>query len=348
MIDIIIKPNIKIIEAMKILENTIERCLIVVDKNNKLLGTLTDGDIRRKIITGGKFSESISSVYNQNPKVLYKNKYKNLEAKQILSELKLDLIPIIDEKRTVINFVTIDRISGKKEAKNYLDDIPVVIMAGGKGSRLDPFTKILPKPLLPVKGKTIIEHIIDSFLKFKCHEFYLTLNYKSNIIKSYFRELSTDYNINFVNESKPLGTAGSLCYLTNKFKYPFFVTNCDIIIKTDYLNIYKFHQQGKYDITLVASAKEYIIPYGTCELDKNGLLIDINEKPKYNFFVNTGLYVINPDILKLIPAGTFYHITNLIQDAKKIGKRIGIYPIKDDLWTDVGQWEEYNEALNRF
>jgi NDP-sugar pyrophosphorylase family protein len=220
-------------------------------------------------------------------------------------------------------------------------------MAGGIGSRLDPFTKVLPKPLVPVSGKPIIDHIIESFNMIGCSEFYLTTNYKKNILKAYFEDTQRSYKVNFVDENSPLGTAGSLKLLQGKFKNPFFVSNCDIIVKINYKSFYDFHIQGKYDITLVASTKEYIIPYGTCELNKNGYLSKINEKPKYNFLVNAGLYIINPETIKNIPNNKFYHITHLIESLIKKNKRVGVFPVDEDEWIDVGEWAEYKKAIKR-
>ena len=151
----------------------------------------------------------------------------------------------------------------------------------------------------------------------------------------------------FINEKKPLGTAGSLKFLTKKLDKPFFVSNCDIIVKANYESIYDFHLSGKYDITLVASTKEYIIPYGTCILNKSGHLLKIDEKPEYNFLVNAGLYVLNPSILNFIPENKFYHITNLIEDLLKQNMKIGVFPIDEDEWIDVGEWAEYKKAVER-
>ena len=220
-------------------------------------------------------------------------------------------------------------------------------MAGGKGTRLEPFTKVLPKPLIPIHEKPVIEHILEHFTNVGVKQFILTVNYKARIMKAYFEELKPDYSIDFVEEQKPLGTAGSLKFLENKFNSPIFVTNCDIIIQADYPDIFAFHQNNGYDITLVASIKNYIIPYGTCELDGEGNLKKINEKPKYDLLVNTGLYVINPDILHLIPENESYDITYLIEDAMKKNKKVGVYPIDDDSWIDVGQWAEYQKAVDQ-
>ena len=191
----------------------------------------------------------------------------------------------------------------------------------------------------------MIEHIIESFTDFGVNRFILTVNYKARILKAYFEELKSEYSVDFVEENEPLGTAGSLRFLIDQFNQPFFVTNCDIIIKTDYTSLYEFHQRGGYDLTLVASVKNYIIPYGTCELNSEGHLKQINEKPDFDFLVNIGAYVVNPDILQLIPGNKLYHITQLIEDAQKRGKRVGVYPIDDDAWVDVGQWTDYKRAV---
>ena len=345
---ITVQPDTTIRQAMKILDKTAEKCLLVVSENNKLLGTLTDGDLRRSILAGSKFSENISNSCNTKPTFLIKGKYNTEKAKKLLRDRKLDLIPVVDENYLVVDYITWFSMDGESQPKKSLVGVPVVIMAGGKGTRLEPFTKVLPKPLVPIHEKPIIEHIIKRFTDFGCTDFHLTVNYKGRILKAYFEELLPDYMVHFVEEQEPLGTAGSLHLLNGKFSQPFFVTNCDIIIKIDYSSLYKFHQRGGYDVTLVASAKEYIIPYGTCELNGDGHLSYINEKPKFEFLINTGLYVLNPDVLDLIPENEYYHITQLIEDAKSNGKKVGVFPIDDDSWIDIGQWAEYKNALSKF
>jgi len=345
--DLTINPNITISQAMKALDATAKKCMLVVNKNNKLLGTLTDGDLRRSILSGVKFSEKITNSYNTNPTFLLQGSYTTKEAEDLLRNKELDLIPIVNENNVVVDYLNWSTIDSDIPLSKALRNVPVVIMAGGKGTRLEPFTKILPKSLVPIQDKPIIEHIIERFTKLECSNFYLTVNYKSSILKAYFEELQPDYQVHFVEEKEPLGTAGSLYFLNKKIKQPFFVTNCDIIIKSDYASLYEFHQKGGYDVTLVASAKEYMIPYGTCELNSNGHLSHINEKPKYDFLINTGLYVINPDILNLIPKNSFYHITHLIEDAINRGKKVGVFPVDEDVWIDVGQWAEYQRAVDK-
>jgi dTDP-glucose pyrophosphorylase/predicted transcriptional regulator len=344
-IDVVINSDLAIREAMKILDKVAEKCLLVVDGHKKLLGTLTDGDLRRSILSGVEFSEDISDSYKVDPVFLVQNQYTIDKAEKILNDNKIDLLPIVDKEHKVLDYLTLSKINKSKKINNSLDNVSVVIMAGGEGVRMRPFTNVLPKPLVPIHGKPIIEHIIERFTKVYCSDFHLTVNYKRKILKAYFEELQPKYDVSFVDEDKPLGTAGSLQFLRGKFKNPFFVTNCDIIVKTNYVSLYEFHKKGGYDISLVASNKEYIIPYGTCELDGNGCLSHINEKPKYNFLINTGLYVLNPDILNLIPNDKFYHITHLIEDAKNQGKKVGVFPVNNESWVDVGQWTEYKKAI---
>jgi len=344
---LIVSPDISIKQAMKKLDQTAEKCLLVVDLGNHLLGTLTDGDLRRAILNGSAFSNTIEGLYNETPVVADIGTPKE-ELKSLFLKNKVDLIPVIDTSSNLNGYKTWEDIFGNGNSRNGDTlDVPVVIMAGGKGTRLEPFTKILPKPLVPINEKPIIEHIIDRFTDIGCRNFHLTVNYKGRILKAYFEELAPKYSVSFVDEPQPLGTAGSLKFLSGTFSSPFFVTNCDIIIKADYRELYRFHQENNFDITLVASTKEYIIPYGTCELNGGGHLSHIDEKPKYDFLINTGLYVVNPDMLEMIPKNQFFHITHLIELAKDTGKRVGVYPIDDDAWVDVGQWAEYNKAVDK-
>ena len=347
--DITSQPNITVRQAMKKMSKSGEKCLVIINEKNILLGTLSDGDLRKAILKGSEVSDSIQQLYQSKPTVLIDKEYKKEDIRKIFTQKRFDLIPVVNAQRELIDILLWDQIlnNGKKAQKRKIN-VPVVIMAGGKGTRMEPFTKILPKPLVPVHEKPIIEYIIQRFTEYGCNEFHMTVNYKGRILKAYFEELQPEYHTNFVNEKEPLGTAGSLRLLANKLNKPFFVTNCDIIIKADYTSLYDFHQKGGYDISLVASAKEYIIPYGTCELNNEGHLSKIDEKPKYDFLINTGLYILNPDVLNFIPENKFYHITHLIDEAIKQGKKVGVFPVDDDDWIDIGQWAEYKKSIDKF
>ena len=344
--DITIHPQATIKEAMEALDKTAEKVLLVVDDKQALIGALTDGDIRRYILRGHNLSGTIQDAFHPNPIFIFQEDFDLEETKAVFLKNKIDLIPILDQNRKVVDFITWEKAFGNnRKPVNQKLDAPVVIMAGGSGTRLEPFTKVLPKPLIPVGEKPVIDHIIDRFRAYGVREFYLTIHHKSKIMRAYFEEKEPDYSIGFAEEDKPRGTAGSLKLLADKLNKPFFVSNCDIIIETDYADLYRFHMQNKYDITLVASAKQFNIPYGICELNGTGSLERIKEKPEYNFLVNAGMYVLNPAVLELIPDNKLFHITHLIDKIKENGGQIGVYPVSEKAWVDVGQWAEYRKAL---
>ena len=344
--EIFIKPNATIKEAMESLDKTTDKVLLVVDDEQILLGTLTDGDIRRYILRSGNLSGIIQNIYNANSIFVFQDDFDLAKVKRIFTTNKIELVPILDRNRKIVDCITWTNVFGneKSHEKEKLD-APVVIMAGGKGTRLEPFTRVLPKPLIPVGDKPVIDHIIDRLKAYGISEFYLTINHMAKIIRAYFEEKAPDYSIGFAEEDEPKGTAGSLKLLADKLNKPFFVSNCDIVIETDYADLYRFHIQNSYDITLVASAKQFRIPYGICELNGGGSLKGIKEKPEYSFLVNAGMYVLNPDVLDLIPDNQLFHITHLIDKIKENGGQIGVYPVSEKAWIDVGQWAEYRKAL---
>ena len=346
--DITVQSTITIRQAMKKLSQSGEKCLVITDQESNLLGTLSDGDLRKAILKGANVSDHVTNIYQQSPTVLVEGNYNIKNAKKLFTKNKFDLIPVVDQKGKLVDVLLWETLFQNEENKREdVLDIPVVIMAGGKGTRLEPFTKVLPKPLVPIHEKPVIEHIIERFTEVGVNKFIVTLNYKSSIMKAFFEELEPDFTVDFVEEQEPLGTAGSLKFLEGRLNKPFIVTNCDIIIKADYFDLYSFHSNNNYDVTLVASMKNYIIPYGTCELTVEGHLKNINEKPEYNFLVNAGLYVLNPNVINFIPKDSSYHITTLIEDLQIAGKRIGVYPIDDEAWIDVGQWAEYQKVVDR-
>ena len=348
MIELLTNPKITLKEALKLLEATGKKCVIIVNKENKLLGTLTDGDLRKHILSGKKLDQSIKKFYNSNPTFFFQNKLNLKNAKKEIIKNRYELVPIVNENKIVVDVITWDQAlsSDLKISKSNLK-VSVVIMAGGKGTRMQPFTHILPKPLIPIKGKAIIEHIVDKFCDYGVRDFHISVNYKSSLMEAYFKELKPKYKISFIKESIPLGTVGILKKLNKQFDQPVFVSNSDVIVNTDFIDIYDYHKKHKNKITVVASAKNYEIPYGVCKIDKDGNLNNIAEKPKFNFLVNTGLYIINPEILKLIPKNKKFDMTDLIKKAKSSKKKIGVYPVDEDSWIDIGQWNEYKLAVDK-
>ena len=339
--NLIISKDAKVIQAMKKLALSGLRCLMVADKNKKLLGTLTDGDIRRSIINGNKLTQSIEKIYNKKPNFFKKGNISLNSVKNFLTVKNHTLIPIVNNKNIIVDYLDWKKVYGKEKAENSLSKTDVIIMAGGEGTRLKPFTEILPKPLIPIGNKPIIEHILDKFLLCNIKNFYISISYKSRILKSYLSDLNPSYNINFLEEDKPRGTIGGLAKHYKKFNSTVFLTNCDIVVNADYSQISKFHKKYKNDLTIVASTKQNEIPYGVCELDEKGKFLNIFEKPKSFYLANTGFYLVEPYIFKFIPKNKFFHMTDLIKILKTKHKKIGIFPIDESLWLDVGQWPEY-------
>ncbi len=221
-------------------------------------------------------------------------------------------------------------------------------MSGGKGTRLKPFSNILPKPLMPINNRPIIELIIEKFIENGCNNFFLTLHYKSELIKAFFQELKPNYKINFIKENKQLGTIGGLALIKNKIKKNkenIFVVNCDVLHNFNYFEFYNHHIKNNFDITLVASTKSFKIPYGVCEINQKGYLKNMREKPEQNFLVNTGFYILKRKVISLIPKNKNFDLTDLIKLAKNKGFKVGVFPIDDHNWTDIGQIDNYFQSL---
>jgi len=321
---------------------------LCVYKNLKVYGIITDGDIRRAILNEKPLDAEVGEITNVNFRSL-SDKYSEQELDNIFKHTHIQHVPIINQNNELVDIITEDVFYNiKPEIKRNKVDAKVVIMAGGKGTRLMPFTQIIPKPLIPVGDKSMIEVIMKEYNKYGISNFYISVNYKASMIKAYFKDINHNYNIKYIEEDKPLGTAGALKFVKNEFNKPFFVSNCDIIIKGDYADIYNFHLEGEYDITLVASMQHYAIPYGVCEISKGGQLNRIKEKPEYDLLVNTGMYILKPTILNYIPENQFYHITHLIETVKSKGGKVGVFPVSEKSWIDIGQMAEYKKNMNIF
>lgn len=334
------------IEALKQMDSIHSKVLIVMTQN-KFVGILTIGDIQRAIIKNINLCTKIANIIDS--KKLYATNTESLDCiKKKMYAIRAELMPIINENGALVKVYfwndffdkSQEGLSQKKELK-----LPVVIMAGGKGTRLQPLTNIYPKPLIPIGDKTIIEAIMDKFLSYECHDFYISVNYKANVIKNYFDFLhNTQYNIHYFQEDRPMGTAGSLRLLKKQLNSTFFVSNCDILINENYADILKYHQNNNNELTVVAALKTYSIPYGTIVTKENGLLESIEEKPNLTFKINTGLYILEPSILNDIP-DDFFHITHLMEKLKNEGRRVGVYPISQNDWIDMGDWDEYLKLI---
>ena len=339
--------SLSLVETMKKIDKNGKGTLFIVDDRMILLGVISDGDIRRWIIETGDLNGNISKIMNKNP--ITQTSRDVLEAVECMKIHQIRAIPIVDEKKKVIDVILNienDNLKVTKD-KTILKDIPVVIMAGGKGTRLEPYTKILPKPLIPIDEIPIMERIINKFTEYGVRDFLATINYKGNMIKSYFSDVKKNYSIDYIEEIKPFGTAGSLKLINRKFEQPFFVSNCDILIHADYTDIYKRHMESGNELTVVVALKVVEVPYGVVYAKEDGQVVFLEEKPKHSYFVNTGLYILNGDLINDIPEEKFFHMTDLINTLLSQGRKVGMYPISEDSFLDMGEFEEMQRMEER-
>lgn len=321
---------------------------VVVDGENRAIGVITDGDFRRAVLNGVELKENVLKITNRSFRYV-ESGFSHNEAIKLLQSGRIEFLPVLEEMRLIdiLRAEDITAIKSKSFSPKKIK-LPVIIMAGGKGTRLEPFTKILPKPLIPIGDKSIMEIIMGEYAKYGMTNFLISLFHKANMIKSYLEYIECDYKIEYIHEDKPLGTAGALKYMEGKLNTPFFVSNCDIIIKENYNKIFQYHKAGNFMLTMVTAMRHVSIPYGVCELHKNGMLKKINEKPEMDFLINTGMYILNPEVLEYIPKDTSFDFTDLIQELIDRNLKIGVYPVAGDSYIDIGQWAEYKKAVNIF
>ncbi len=343
----IVRPSSSVKACINKINQLKFKCLIVVDKNKVLLGSLTDGDIRRAILKNKKIHNSnIKNIYYKKTFFVKENNFSKTTVLKKIKDEDLIIVPVLNSQFQVIKILNVDNLKTKKtNKKNNLPEIPIVIMAGGKGTRLSPFTEILPKPLIPIKSKTALEMIIENYTKQNQKKFYISVNYKSEIIKAYFNELKPNYKLNFIEEKKPLGTAGSLYLLKKKLKKSFILCNCDILANYDLRDFYDFHENNKNDITILSSVNSYQIPYGVLSFDKYNRFEKIIEKPIFKNNINVGIYIIRPKVLHMIKENEYLNFTDLVKNAKKNKLQIGIFKIQKINWKDIGEWDKYNNFL---
>lgn len=339
--------NLSLIEAMKKIDDNAKGIIYIVDETDKLCGSLTDGDIRRWILKTGQLECCVGDIIFRNTKYLFEEDTE--KCNEYMKEKKLNSIPILNDKFQIVNIVFNNELikTEKNENARKLDKIPVIIMAGGKGTRLYPYTKILPKPLIPVGDIPILERILDRFYEYGINEFYLTVNYKKEMIKSYFMESTHPYFLKYIEETEPLGTAGSIRLITERFKSPAIITNCDTLIEADYGEVMGYHHVSGNDMTIVASLKNTVIQYGVLHTKEQGIVTSMEEKPQLSYFINTGMYIVNPEFLDWIPEGRIFHMTDLAELMIKEEKQVGIYPINENSFLDMGEFEEMKKMEER-
>lgn len=342
-----VTPDMTIGQALRTMSESAARIVFVVDPSRVLLGVMTDGDVRRWIIDGRSLDEPVSAAMNAAPLTLPAGSPLE-DAQALMISRHVECVPLVDAAGTVVGAVWWLDLFGAPHVEHERLGLPVVIMAGGQGTRLAPLTTILPKPLMPVGDRTILELIMERFAEYGCEPFYLSVNYKANLIRAYVADLDLAYAVDYVEESRPLGTAGSLSLLREQLGTTFFLTNCDIAVDADYADIVDFHRSRSNRITLVASAKHLTVPYGVCEIAEGGALVGMREKPEFDFLVSTGFYIVEPSVLGDIDDDAFSHMTDVINRYLVRGEKVGVYPVPEHSWIDIGEVEALKDTLQRF
>ncbi|KOP77736.1 alcohol dehydrogenase [Lysinibacillus sp. FJAT-14745] len=337
---IIVTKNQTLLETMKIIDDSSLQFAVVVDENQRLLGTVTDGDIRRGILRGEGLEVPISLIMNPNP-IIAKSGQKPYIYKRFMKLKMLKQLPIIDDSNKIIDILFMDKL------ESILNKNTVILMLGGLGTRLRPLTNDTPKPMLRVGNRTILEIIIDGFKQYGYTNFIFSVNYKKEVIQNYFQNGEAfDVTIEYVEEDKRMGTAGALSLIKNRPTQPFFVMNGDLLTQINFDQLMDFHLEHESIATMCVREYEYQIPYGVIETDGTDL-VTIKEKPIQRSFVNAGIYVLSPDVFDYIPTDEFYDMPTLFEQLIEKEKKTSVFPIHE-YWLDIGRMEDFNKANNEF
>ena len=344
----IIDAQKTIIQTMGLMDQEFVKAFLVFE-DNEFIGIITSGDLQRAIISKVPFDTPVGRIVDNSTKIYAKKSDDRKQVKAWMLQKRAEIMPVINDEGLLVDVLFWEDVVGTLESgqgNNRVMGLPVVIMAGGRGTRLKPLTNVIPKPMIPIGEKTILEEIMDRFESVGCRKFYLSVDYKSEMLRYYLEHLEHKYDIEFLEEDKPLGTIGSVSLLKGKVTTPFFVSNCDIVIDQDMRDVYDYHIENNNDITVVSAVKSISIPYGVIETGENGLMKEMKEKPELTYMVNTGVYIMNPGCITDIPEGEFFHITQLMEEVKNGGGRVGCFPVSEHAWKDMGEWTEYLKMID--
>ena len=338
---ILITQDVTIHNTLQIIDSSAMQIALVVDEKNRLLGTVTDGDIRRGILKGIRLEDPVREIMNPHPTVA--KSYERRDIVLAVMKLKrLNHIPVIDDGGRVINVETLQDLIQADVKENI-----VVLMAGGLGTRLRPLTDDCPKPLLKVGGKPVLETILENFMEYGFRRFYLSVNYRADMIKEYFGDGNRwGIEIDYIYEDKQLGTAGALSLLPEKPKQPLLVMNGDLLTKINFQQLIDFHSVHQAQATMCVREYHFQVPYGVVRMNQHRLM-GIEEKPVQRFFVNAGIYVLEPKMLELIPNNEFFDMPNLFKKIIDNGGETTAFPIRE-YWMDIGQLNDYERANGEF
>lgn len=338
---IIIFPSCTVKEALLVIDQGVMQIALVVDKDGRLLGTITDGDIRRGFLNGKNLNDSIDGLYNSNPVCGHVKQTKE-DILQLGLARGVNKIPIVDKNNKLVGIENIHDYLRVTEKPNL-----VVLMAGGLGTRLRPLTENVPKPMLTVGSRPILETIIESFSQCGFRNFLLSVNYKAEQIIEHFKDGSRfGVSIDYLKEKKRLGTAGALSLMPEAPEHPFIVMNGDLLTGLNFEHLLNYHVHTQADASMSVRDYEFQVPFGVVE-SKGARITTIVEKPSHHFYVNAGIYVLQPEVISMVPSDTFYDMPQLFQDLIDSGKKVCSFPVKE-YWLDIGRPTEFEQAQEEY
>lgn len=339
--EILMLPSTSILSAIRIIDASTMQIALVVDEQRRLLGTVTDGDIRRAILKGINMEEPVDRIMNHNPTVAHIQAGRG-SILEVMKQKRLHQIPVVDEKGCVVGLEILEHVLKCHDRENW-----VVLMAGGLGSRLHPLTEDCPKPLLKVGGKPLLQIILENFKEHGFYKFYISVNYKAEMIEEYFGDGSNmGVEIRYINEYKRMGTAGALGLLPHKPADPIIVMNGDLLTKVNFVQLLNFHFEHRAKATMCVREYNFQVPYGVVRINKNRL-IGIDEKPVHRFLISAGIYVLEPNTLDLIPKNEFVDMPTLFKIIIERGYEIFTFPIRE-YWLDIGQIGDFEKANGEY
>jgi dTDP-glucose pyrophosphorylase len=338
---ILLPPEATIRKAIEIIDSGAMKLALVVDDSSKLLGTLSDGDVRRAILAGKGLEDTIESIYFRTPTTCGVNDSKE-KILQLALAYKLYQIPVVDSEGRVVGIAEVDELIKPSSHKNK-----VVLMAGGLGTRLSPLTDTTPKPMLHVGNKPILETIIENFSKYGYTEIILSVNYKSHIIQDYFGDGEQfGVKITYVHETKRMGTAGALSLMRNSLSEPFYVMNGDLLTNINFEHMHDYHLSHDAVATMAVREYDFQVPYGVVNIE-DGKVVSIEEKPTHKFFVSAGIYMLSPEVLECILNDEFLDMPTLFEKLIKEKQRAVSFPIRE-YWLDIGRMSDYERANSEY
>ena len=334
---ILITPDMQIQKAIKIIDINSQQIALVVDRDRILLGTVTDGDIRRGILKGISLDQSVDKIMNSHPVTIPEIN----DAKSILNIMKVNKLhhlPVVDDTGRLIGFEKLDDLIEQPQKENW-----VVIMAGGLGTRLRPLTDDCPKSMLKIGGKPLLETILDEFIRQGFVHFCLSVNYKSEDIAEYFGDGGRwGVELDYIYEQSPMGTAGSLSLFHRETDKPIIIINGDILTKLSFEQLLAFHEKRKASATVAVTAYDFKVEYGVVKIDRD-TLVGFDEKPVFENFINAGIYVVNPEVLNTIPEKTNFNMNQLLEEMIRQNQKVCAFPIRE-YWIDIGKMKDFNQA----